>query len=182
MSINAIGEIGCNGYPARSDQPGLKPDSAGLMTKTVIFIALSILLSACSRSFDGGYNLPLLYKIDIQQGNVIEQEMLNKLKPGMDKSQVRFIMGTPMLIDPFHNNRWEYVYSFQKGGAVRKQRHITLHFEEEKLAYISGDVVASSLPVKENQIVTEETVVVPEKEKKGFFQRMLDKINPLDDD
>ena len=60
-----------------------------------------ILLAACSRSFDGGYNVPLLYKIDIQQGNVIEQDMINKLKPGMDKNQVKFIMGTPVIVDPF---------------------------------------------------------------------------------
>ncbi len=155
------------------------------MNKSVVFIFIALMLTACSRSYDGGYNLPLLYKIDIQQGNVIEQEMIDKLKPGMDKNQVKFIMGTPVLIDPFHNDRWEYIYSFQKGGNVREQRHITLHFEEEKLAYISGDIEVSNLPRKQNDIVTEEeAIVVPEKEKeeKGIFSRMLDAINPLDDE
>ena len=100
-------------------------------------------------------------------------------------NQVKFIMGTPVLIDPFHNERWEYIYSFQKGGGVRKQRHITLHFEDDKLAYISGDIKVSDVPRIENEIVTEqEAIVVPESndKEKGFFGRLLDKLNPLDDE
>jgi outer membrane protein assembly factor BamE len=150
----------------------------------LIFISLC-LLCACSRSYDGGFNAPLLHKIDIQQGNVIDQEMLNQLKPGMDKKQVKFIMGTPVLIDPFHNERWEYIYSFQEGGTVREQRHITLHFENDKLAYISGDIEISNIPRQENKIITEENaIIVPksDKEEKGFFGRLFDKINPLDDE
>ena len=151
-----------------------------------ILILISLcLLCACSRSYDGGFNAPLLYKIDIQQGNVVDQEMLDQLKPGMDKKQVKFIMGTPVLIDPFHNERWEYIYSFQEGGTVREQRHITLHFENDKLAYISGDIEISNIPRQENKIITEENaIIVPksDKEEKGFFGRLFDKINPLDDE
>jgi outer membrane protein assembly factor BamE len=150
----------------------------------LIFISLC-LLCACSRSYDGGFNAPLLHKIDIQQGNVVDQEMLDQLKPGMDKKQVKFIMGTPVLIDPFHNERWEYIYSFQEGGTVREQRHITLHFENDKLAYISGDIEISNIPRQEYKIITEENaIIVPisDKEEKGFFGRLFDKINPLDDE
>ena len=150
----------------------------------LIFISLC-LLCACSRSYDGGFNAPLLYKIDIQQGNVVDQEMLDQLKPGMDKKQVKFIMGTPVLIDPFHNERWEYIYSFQEGGTVREQRHITLHFENDKLAYISGDIEISNIPRLDYKIITEENaIIVPisDKEEKGFFGRLFDKINPLDDE
>ena len=153
------------------------------MKKLAIFCISLIFLSACSRSFDGGYNVPLLYKIDIQQGNVIEQKMLDRLKPGMDKNQVQFIMGTPVLIDPFHNERWEYIYSFQKGGGVREQRHITLHFEEDKLSHISGDIETSSGPRTETNIITEEeAVIVPESknEEKGFFGKLWDKVTPGD--
>ena len=155
------------------------------MKKLALLCIPLILLGACSRSFDGGYNVPLLYKIDIQQGNVIEQEMLNKLKPGMDKNQVKFIMGTPVIIDPFHNDRWEYVFSMQEAGGIREQRHITLHFDEdEKLTHVSGDVEVSSTPIAENDIVTEdEAVSVPEgsyKEEKGFFGRLWDKVTPGD--
>ena len=150
----------------------------------LIFISLC-LLCACSRSYDGGFNAPLLHKIDIQQGNVVDQEMLDQLKPGMDKKQVKFIMGTPVLIDPFHNERWEYIYSFQEGGTVREQRHITLHFENDKLAYISGDIEISNIPRQEYKTITEENaIIVPisDKEEKGFFGRLFDKINPLDDE
>ena len=155
-----------------------------MMRFILIFISLC-LLCACSRSYDGGFNAPLLHKIDIQQGNVIDQEMLNQLKPGMDKKQVKFIMGTPVLIDPFHNERWEYIYSFQEGGTVREQRHITLHFENDKLAYISGDIEISNIPRQEYKIITEENaIIVPisDKEEKGFFGRLFNKINPLDDE
>ena len=153
------------------------------MKKLVIFCISLIFLSACSRSYDGGFNVPLLYKIDIQQGNVIEQKMLDRLKPGMDKNQVQFIMGTPVLIDPFHNERWEYIYSFQEGGGVREQRHITLHFEEDKLSHITGDIETSSGPRSEtNTITEEEAVIVPESknEGKGFFGRLWDKVTPGD--
>src|SRR3990170_4201353 len=56
------------------------------------------------------------YKIDVQQGNVVSQEMLEKLKPGMTKSQVRFALGTPLIADSFHPDRWDYFYSLKKGG------------------------------------------------------------------
>ena len=155
-----------------------------MMRFILIFISLC-LLCACSRSYDGGFNAPLLHKIDIQQGHVVDQEMLDQLKPGMDKKQVKFIMGTPVLIDPFHNERCEYIYSFQEGGTVREQRHITLHFENDKLAYISGDIEISNIPRQEYKTITEENaIIVPisDKEEKGFFGRLFDKINPLDDE
>jgi len=155
-----------------------------MMRFILIFISLC-LLCACSRSYDGGFNAPLLHKIDMQQGNVVDQEMLDQLKPGMDKKQVKFIMGTPVLIDPFHNERWEYIYSFQEGGTVREQRHITLHFENDKLAYISGDIEISNIPRQEYKTITEENaIIVPisDKEEKGFFGRLFNKINPLDDE
>ncbi len=155
------------------------------MKKLVVFSISLILMTACTRSFDGGYNMPLLYKIDIQQGNVIEQDMLNKLRPGMNKNQVKFIMGTPVIVDPFHNERWEYIFSFQEGGGVREQRHITLHFEDEKLSHVSGDIEVSHVPRVENEIVTEDdAIVVPEgtykKDEKGFFGKLWDKVTPGD--
>lgn len=156
------------------------------MKKLAIFFISLVFLSACTKSFDGGYELPLLYKIDIQQGNVIEQEMLDRLKPGMDKNQVKFVMGTPVIIDPFHNNRWEYIFSFQEGGGIREQRHITLHFDEdeEKLTHVTGDIKAADGSRDVTKIIEADAVVVPNsgKSKKGFFGRLLDTVNPFDDD
>ncbi len=76
------------------------------------------------------------YKIDIQQGNTIEEDKLSQLKPGMSKQQVQFLMGTAMLIDPFHPQRWEYVYSFRKGGENMKRKRITIIFEDGVLAKV----------------------------------------------
>ena len=151
----------------------------------IVFVSLFVFfLIACSRKYDGGFDVPLLHKIDIQQGNIIDQKMLDRLKPGMDKNQVKFIMGTPVLIDPFHSERWEYIYSFQEGSNDREQRHITLHFEDDKLAYISGDIQTSNLPRRKSEIIIEEkavTLPASDDEEKSFFSRFLEKINPLDD-
>lgn len=86
------------------------------------------------------------YKLDVQQGNVITQEMVSQLKPGMTKSQVRFIMGTPLLTDAFHKDRWDYVYRFEKSGKLVENRRIALLFEADKLKRIVGDVVPTEKP------------------------------------
>src|SRR5258706_958946 len=81
------------------------------------------------------------YKIDIQQGNVVTQEMISKLKVGMTRAQVRFALGSPLVVDPFRTDRWDYVYSFQKQGKQVERRRITVIFDEDKLVRIAGDVV-----------------------------------------
>ncbi|MDP2835318.1 MAG: outer membrane protein assembly factor BamE [Pseudomonadota bacterium] len=86
------------------------------------------------------------YKADIQQGNAISQDMLARLKPGMTPSQVRFVLGTPLLVDPFRNNRWDYVYRLEKGGRLIESRRVTVVFENDKLKGIEGDVVAAAKP------------------------------------
>lgn len=87
----------------------------------------------------------IAHKIDIQQGNAVNQEMLNKLKPGMTPSQVRFILGTPLIVDPFRTNRWDYVYRHEKGGKLLESRRITVIFEDERLKALEGDVVAAAV-------------------------------------
>ncbi|MFA5081763.1 MAG: outer membrane protein assembly factor BamE [Hydrogenophilaceae bacterium] len=86
------------------------------------------------------------YKIEVQQGNLVTQEMLAKLKPGMTPSQVRFVLGTPLIVDPFRKDRWDYVYRLQKGNTMTQQRHITVLFENDKLIGIEGDVVPAAEP------------------------------------
>ena len=80
------------------------------------------------------------HKVEVQQGNYVTQDMIEKLKPGMTKSQVRFALGTPLVTDPFHNDRWDYVYILQKGGRVAEERRIAAVFAEDKLLRIDGDV------------------------------------------
>ena len=81
----------------------------------------------------------LLYRIDIQQGNVVTEEMIVKLKANMTRSQVRFVLGSPLITDAFHHNRWDYVYLFAPGGRVAEEKRLTVFFENDRLIKISGD-------------------------------------------
>ncbi|MBV5350278.1 outer membrane protein assembly factor BamE, partial [bacterium] len=85
------------------------------------------------------------YKIDIQQGNVLTQEMVSQLRPGLTKDQVRFILGTPVLMDMFHANRWDYVYRLRKGNSseVEMRKFSTLFDADGKLVRVIGDVAAA---------------------------------------
>ena len=83
------------------------------------------------------------YVLDVRQGNYVTQEMAAQLTPGMTEDQVRFIMGTPLLIDPFHANRWDYVYRNSTQGKVSETRHIILMFKDNKLSSVEGDVIAT---------------------------------------
>ncbi|MBC9249416.1 hypothetical protein A9179_03895 [Pseudomonas alcaligenes] len=87
-----------------------------------------------------GCSFPGVYKIDIQQGNVVTQDMIDQLKPGMTRRQVRFIMGNPLITDTFHANRWDYLYSIQPGGRQRYQERVSLMFgSDDQLIGLAGD-------------------------------------------
>lgn len=105
-------------------------------------LALMLLLAGCKQ-------VPMLpsltpYKIDIQQGNHVTQEMVEKLKPGMSRAQVRFLLGTPLVVDPFRNDRWDYVYLYYKAGELTEQRRVSVIFEDDRLKRVDGDVVAAA--------------------------------------
>jgi outer membrane protein assembly factor BamE len=111
---------------------------------SAVFVALP-LLTACSGS--GGITSYLTpHRIDIRQGNMVTQEMVSQLKPGQTKDQVRFILGTPMVADMFHADRWDYVYRFVPGRNPdeMEKRHLVVFFENGKLVRVDGDVVANS--------------------------------------
>lgn len=87
-----------------------------------------------------GCSFPGVYKIDIQQGNVVTQDMIDQLRPGMTRRQVRFIMGNPLITDTFHANRWDYLYSIQPGGRQRLQERVSLVFDgNDQLVGLAGD-------------------------------------------
>ena len=83
------------------------------------------------------------YRIEIQQGNYLSQEMVAQLKPGMTKEQVRFILGTPLVTDIFHSDRWDYVYWRETPTGARQRRNLTVLFENGALARVDGDTVPS---------------------------------------
>lgn len=101
--------------------------------KRFTFISVLLALSACA-----------VHKIDIQQGNVITQEMFEKLKIGMEMKRVELILGTPLITDPFHQNRWDYVYVYKAGDTDdRQSARLTLYFENGQLNKIDKE---STLP------------------------------------
>jgi len=100
-------------------------------------IAISLLLAACS-----GAPTVQPYRIDVRQGNVITQDMVAQLRPGLTRDQVKFILGSPLVADMFHTDRWDYVYHFQPGKGEAQRRRLTVIFEDNKLSRLAGDVVA----------------------------------------
>ena len=95
-----------------------------------LLILLSALLSGCVS----------LYHPEVQQGNVISAEMLETLKIGMSKRQVVFLLGTPLIADPFHEERWDYFYSLSKNGGKAAQRHLVVHFKGDEVVSVDGDL------------------------------------------
>jgi len=116
-----------------------------VVNKTALFLLLLALslLSACA------------HKIDIQQGNVITKEMLDQLKVGMNARQVMSVLGSPLVVDPFRNNRWDYVYSMKLGNKdVSQFTHVTLLFNDNVLKEIN----VSAEPIPEKELIAPELV------------------------
>lgn len=99
-------------------------------------LACALLLGACNST---PLRFPGVYRIAIPQGNIITQEMVDQLRPGLSKRQVTFIMGTPLIKDTFDQDRWDYLYSYQPGGGERVQERLTLFFDNDALSHFTGD-------------------------------------------
>ena len=121
-------------------------------------------------------DLPFVYRIDVQQGNVVTQDMLAQLKPQMEKKKVLFIMGTSVIADTFNSYQWDYIYSFHKGGGETEKRRITLHFnDDDLLEFVSGNVSPSDAPLVA-KVHQDEKVAVPRYKDKSWSTRMKEKI------
>ncbi|MCR4332880.1 MAG: outer membrane protein assembly factor BamE [Sulfuricaulis sp.] len=104
---------------------------------------LALLLSGCLS----------VYKVEVQQGNVVTQEMIDKLKPGMTPSQVRFVMGTPLIVDPFHQDRWDYYYYLRRSNeASGESQRVTVVFKNDLLIAVQGNtrIKAGDMAIKES--------------------------------
>jgi len=91
-------------------------------------------------SLTGCTVFPGVYKMDVAQGNEVTQEMVDQLRPGMTQSQVRYVMGTPLLTDTFNQNRWDYVYQMVEEDERTEKRRVTLYFENNRLVRLEGDL------------------------------------------
>lgn len=94
-------------------------------------LTIALGLSACG----------LFYKVDVPQGNLLDQKAVADVKPGMSKRQVSLLLGTPAVASPFHQDRWDYLYSVRRRGRDAEVRNLTLHFDGESLARIEGDLL-----------------------------------------
>lgn len=81
----------------------------------------------------------ILYRPDVQQGNVMKQESIDQLKPGMTKRQVQLLIGNPIIQSPFRANRWDYVYTLNRDGQLVEKKALTLTFQDDQLIRIDGD-------------------------------------------
>lgn len=103
----------------------------------ILLISLAMAcLCAC-----GFVGFPGVYKINVEQGNIVTQEMVDQLKPGMNRRQVRFVLGTPLIEDTFNQNRWDYLYVKRNGMNVLSESRLTVEFDGDVLVRISGDLV-----------------------------------------
>lgn len=102
--------------------------------RSFILAGAMAFLTAC-----GNLGFPGVYRIDIEQGNIVTQDMVDQLEPGMSERQVRFIMGTPLVEDSFNKSRWDYPYVIRNGDTVIRETSVTMHFEDARLANVTGE-------------------------------------------
>ncbi len=110
--------------------------------RLLLIIIATILTAACTFP-----NVVSPYKLDIPQGNAITADQVARLKPGMTRSQVRFILGSPLLADPFHANRWDYVFTDARNSQLLQKKTLTVFFENDNLARVEGDTFPAAKPV-----------------------------------
>jgi outer membrane protein assembly factor BamE (lipoprotein component of BamABCDE complex)/ketosteroid isomerase-like protein len=141
-----------------------------IIITSFILMLSSIFMVGC------GAKLPSIkpYKMEIQQGNVVTSKMLLQLRPGMTKSQVRYIMGTPLVVDSFHENRWDYFYQLRQEGKVVEKRRVILDFDKDALVSVRGDVVAAGDKTAEAPTnIAPKSVTPPKKEEsKSWLDRL----------
>jgi outer membrane protein assembly factor BamE len=115
-------------YPphAAPDQPGRDAEPAAMRTALLLTaIALGLAAAGC------------VYRVNIPQGNYLEGKMLDQVQVGMTRSQVRYVLGTPMISDPFHPDQWNYLYYFKEGRSQKVDtRLVVVYFTDEKVSRI----------------------------------------------
>jgi outer membrane protein assembly factor BamE len=155
------------------------------MRKVLIYSALcaTLVTTGCSGSGSKSENagsvlesLPFVYKMTVQQGNIITEEEVDQLETGMTKAQVRYLLGTPLLTDLFHTERWDYVYTIRRGHKDMQVKPFSVYFANDGLIRVEGYLHPD--PARAAQQVPQELLVnVPNWDgEKGFFRKTLAKI------
>ena len=139
------------------------------MKKLLIIVACiaSMAAAGCSR-------YSLVHRIDIQQGNVVTREQVAQLETGMNRGQVQFLMGSPMVVDVFHQDRWDYIYLLKPGYGEPREQRVTLFFENDRLVRIDSTLEAPDPDEEDDTPAGQTTVVVPPEVRvePGLFNRI----------
>ena len=139
-------------------------------------IVLSLVLGGC-----GWFPSLGVYKLDINQGNYISQDQVDRLKVGQTRQQVKGALGTPMLADPFHADRWDYTYLFTRQGKTLEHRQFTVYFVDDKVARWEGDE-APPPPAEVarsgggDAILDKSLSIAPKTDDENWIQRLLKKL------
>jgi outer membrane protein assembly factor BamE len=112
----------------------------------ILTVLLSFLfISACS--------IPKVYKLTVQQGNIVTQDMIDELKVGMTKRQVAYVMGTPLIRSPYQQERWDYLYTLERRDKVVKNYQVTLFFKDELYTRLEGEVPQEEEPESQQEVL-----------------------------
>jgi outer membrane protein assembly factor BamE len=150
---------------------------------SVIILGIAAQIGCARNKQDDEYrssvlsDLPFVYQMPVQQGNIISKEMLDQLKMGMTKAQVRYLLGTPMLTDMFHSNRWDYTYTLKLAHKPLEEKPLTLFFADDALVRVQGFAPTDAeegIPGENNPEVI---IKVPDWEaRRGLFGRTLEAV------
>lgn len=150
-------------------------------------VALALALTACQTQsptpsplvkFVDDY-IPIItqfgvYRLDINQGNYLSQDMVDRLKVGQTKPQVRGVLGTPLVVSAFRDNRWDYVYEFRRAGRVREHRQFTVYFKDDLLARWEGDEMPPSVQELNRVAATRSLPEDPYGQDAGIVGKIID--------
>lgn len=117
--------------------PLLRMHTMRLKTNLAVCAAI-VAISGCSSTAMTEWVDP--YRIDVRQGNYVDQELVSQLRKGMTREQVRYVLGSPLLVDAFRNDRWDYVYRFAPGKGEPEQRSISVYFENDVLSRVEANI------------------------------------------
>ena len=109
------------------------------LKKFLLLLLAPAVLSGCAY-----FQFPGVHKVEVQQGNIVDREMVDQLREGMTKSQVRYVMGTPLIADSFNQDRWDYFYSTKKGNTLKERKNVTVYFTNGRLSRVDDDLDGES--------------------------------------
>jgi len=128
-----------------------------------------------------------VHKIDVQQGNALDAEMVDKVEIGMTQEQVQYVLGSPLITDSFHPDRWDYIYLFIPGYGEKERRQLTLIFDRgevieiDKHNIVESDLASTAADNTEKNDEQDETDEEAEEEKEELSEKEKDELKELEE-